>query len=135
MTVAARAALAAAALAAVAWLAIGLREARLAESGSAVAVGPARGLTPARTAQALRDLRDAARLTGHRDPDAFRARLLLRTGHPRQAIRILEGLVRDEPDNAPYWLAQAVASRGFDPARSARARERVVALDPVGASG
>jgi tetratricopeptide repeat protein len=130
-----RAGLLVAALAAIAWAAVGLREARLAESGSAVATGPASGLSAARTAQAAQDLRDAARLTGHRDPDAFRARILVRTGHPRRAVAILRGLVADEPDNASYWLALAAASRDVDPALSARARARVVSLDPVAGAG
>jgi hypothetical protein len=135
MSVPVRAGLLAAALAAIAWLAIGLREARLEASGRAVATGPASGLTAARVADADRDLRDADGLTPHHDPVALRARLLLRTGHPARAVALLRSLVREEPENADYWLALAVAARRVDPGLSARARTRVRALSPVGTPG
>ncbi len=132
MTLAVRVGLAAAALCAVAWFAVGLREAKLAEPAMAVAVGPASGLSPARTAKADRDLSDAAGLLGHRDPTAFRARLLARTGHPARAIALLRGLVRDEPDNATYWALLARTASGSDPSLAASARARLLVLDPRG---
>ena len=128
-----RAGLLVAALLAIAWMAVGLHEARLFESASAVAVGPDGGLTPARAARANTDLRDAAKLLGHRDPAAFRARLLARTGHPAAALRLLEGLVRDEPDNATYWAARERTASGSNPALAALARVRLHQLDPRGA--
>jgi hypothetical protein len=133
--VVARAGLVLAAAGVIAWLAIGLREARLEASGSAVATGPASGLTPARVARADRDLRDADRLTPHQDPAAFRARLLFRTGHPAQAVRIFQSLVRAQPENANYWLALAIAARRVDPPLAARARAKVRELSPVGTPG
>jgi predicted Zn-dependent protease len=133
MTMVARAALLAAAVAAIAWLAIGLREARLEAFGSAVAIGPTTGLTPARVARAEKDLRDADRLTPHHDPAAFRARLLARTGRRARAVRILESLVRDEPNNAIYWLALERAAARVNPRLAARARARVRELSPIGA--
>jgi hypothetical protein len=132
VTAAARAGLLMAAAAAIAWLAIGLREARLEAAGSAVATGPASGLTPSRVARAERDLRDADRLTPHRDPAAFRARLLARTRRPAQAVRVLESLVREEPENAVYWLALARTARRVDPALAMRARARLRELSPIG---
>ena len=135
MTAVVRGGLLAASVAAIAWLAIGLREARLEAAGSAVATGPATGLTPARVARADHDLRQADRLTPHHDPAAFRARLLLRTGRPAQAVRILESLVREEPDNANYWLALERAAGRVDRRLAARARARVRELSPIGAPG
>jgi Tetratricopeptide repeat len=132
MTAVARAGLLAAAVAAIAWLAIGLREARLEAAGSAVAIGPTTGLTPARVARADDDLRKADRLTPHHDPAAFRARLLARTGRPAQAVRILKSLVHDEPDNASYWFALERAASRMDPRLAARARARVRELSPLG---
>lgn len=132
MSAAVRAGLVAAALCAIAWMAVGLREAGLFESGSAVAVGPERGLRPTRVAVANGDLRDAADLLGHRDPTAFRARLLARTGHPAQAVRLLERLVGDEPDNVTYWALLARTASGLDPSLAARARARLHQLDPRG---
>lgn len=131
----ARAGLLVAAAAAIAWLGIGLREARLEANGSAVATGPASGLTPARVTRAERDLRDADRLTPHHDPAAFRARLLARTGRPAEAVRVLQSLVREEPENASYWLALAGAARRVNPPLAARARAKVRELSPVGTPG
>lgn len=130
-----RAGLVLAAAAVVVWLGIGLREARLEGAGTAVATGPDSGLTASRVARAERDLRDADRLTPHHDPAALRARLLLRTGRPEAATRILRSLVREEPENATYWLALAAAARRADPALAARARARVLQLSPVGVPG
>jgi hypothetical protein len=130
-----RAGLLVAAVAAIAWLAIDLHEARLQDAGTAVATGPAKGLTPARVARAERDLRDADGLSAHRDPAALRARLLLRTGHPAQATQILERLVDEEPENAIYWLGLAAAARRVDPPLAARARARIKQLSPVGTPG
>jgi hypothetical protein len=130
-----RGGLVAAAVAAIAWLGIGLREARLEAAGSAVAIGPTTGLTPARVARADHDLREADRLTPHHDPAVFRARLLARTGRPAQAVRILESLVREEPDNAIYWLALERAASRVDPRAAARARARVRELSPIGGPG
>ena len=131
----ARAGLVLAAAAAMAWLAMGLRETRLEAAGSAVATGPQSGLTPPRVARAQRDLRDADRLTPHHDPAAFRARLLVRTGRPAQAVRVLQSLVREEPENANYWLALARAAQRVDPPLAARARARLRALSPIGTPG
>jgi predicted Zn-dependent protease len=97
-----------------------------------VAIGTSTGLTPARVARADKDLRDADRLTPHHDPAAFRARLLARTDRPAQAVRILKSLVREEPDNAIYWLALERAAARVNPRLAARARARVRELSPIG---
>jgi predicted Zn-dependent protease len=130
MRPAARALLAVAALLVVAWLAVGLRTARLEESGAAVAVGPAAGLSPGRVARAQRDLRDASSPFADHDAELYRARLLERTRRPAAAVSILRALVREEPENVLYWEALARAAARVDPVLARQARARVAELNP-----
>ena len=132
MTVVVRLGLLCAAVAAIAWLGVGLRAARLEASGAAVADAPAGRLAPARVRQALRDLRAADDHTPHRDPALLRARLLARTGRSPEAVAILRRLVDEEPENALHWVALARAARGPE---AERARLRLRELSPVGTPG
>jgi len=132
MTAALRIALVCAAAAAVAWLGVGLRAARLEASGATVAKAPPGRLAPPRVQRALRDLRAADDHTPHRDPAWLRARLLARTGHRAQAAAILRRLVEEEPENAVYQLELARTARGNE---AARARARLRELNPIGTPG
>jgi predicted Zn-dependent protease len=128
---AARVALAAAALAVVAWLAVGLRAARLASDGADVARGAAQVSPGRRTSQALHRLRDAASRTPDKDPDDDRAWLLHRLGRDAAAIEVLVRLTRAQPDNAEYWADLARVSARTRPAVARAARARLRTLVPL----
>ena len=123
---AARVALALAAVAVLGWLAVGLWAARLAVEGREVARGYPRVTPGERSSQALDRLRRAASLSPDEDPDADRAWLLHRLRRDAAAIEVLQRLVRAQPRNADYWLAleRVSARRRPDLARRARARLR-----------
>jgi predicted Zn-dependent protease len=128
---AARIALAAAALAAIAWLSIGVRAAHLATEGHAVASAPERvRLAPGAVSRAERELRDAEQLVDDRDAAADRASLLARGGHPEAATALARRLTREEPDNVAYWFLLARVARRADPALARRAAARALELRP-----
>lgn len=52
------------------------------------------------------------------------------TRDPRRAVRELEGLVREEPENVAAWRVLYVATRRCDRRRSAEVADRIRALDP-----
>jgi predicted Zn-dependent protease len=114
----------------VVWLAAGLRAARLAVDGRAVAMAPAGPLAPGRVDEALDRLRRAADTTPDKDPDADRARLLDRLGREAEAIAILRGLTRAQPENAAYWAALGAAASTRRPRLAAEARARLRELAP-----
>jgi predicted Zn-dependent protease len=112
---------------AVAWLAVSLHDARQIERAKAFSLE--RDAGPARVEEAIRLLRGAGRL----NPDYTERAVLLasfeaRAGHPDRARRILEEVVRREPENRGAWRILASFTRRSDPARSAEARARARAL-------
>lgn len=127
---AARVALAVAAVAMLGWLAVGLWAARLAVDGEQVARSAARVTPGPRTSTALHRLRRAARLTPDDDPDADRAWLLHRLHRDGAAIALLERLVREQPRDAAYWADLARVSARTRPALARRARARLRELVP-----
>ena len=127
----ARIGLAAAALAAIAWLSIGLRAAHLAAEGHAVASAPERArLAPGAVSRAERRLRDAEHLVDDRDAAADRASLLARGGHAGAATALARRLTREEPDNVAYWFLLARVARRAEPALARRAAARALELRP-----
>jgi predicted Zn-dependent protease len=125
---AARVALAVAAVAVLGWLAVGLWAARLAAEGRDVARAPGAVRAGERASRALDRLRHAARLAPDGDPDLDRAWLLHRLGRDPEAIALLRRLVREQPRNADYWAQLARVSARTRPrvARAARARLRAL---------
>ena len=131
MSLPARIGLVAAAAAAIAWLAIGVRAAHLAAEGHAVAAAPGRAaLAPSVVSRAERELRDAERLVDDRDAAADRASLLARAGRPAAATALARRLTREEPDNVGYWLLLARVARRADPALARVAAARALELRP-----
>jgi hypothetical protein len=122
--VAARVALAVVAMLVLATLGVMERSERLGQEGfDAVARGELR------QGDAL--LRRATVLNPNTEVDGFRAQALGLTGQPVAAMRVLEGVVRREPDNLGAWADLLRVSRGRDPAQYRRAAAALGRLDPV----
>jgi hypothetical protein len=56
---------------------------------------------------------------------------LLKPGPRSAVIALAEAAVRREPDNASAWATLAVATDGVRPRRSAAAKRRALALNPL----
>ena len=127
-----RAALLVLAAAAVAWLAFAYRDARLEARGADIALNPLSRLTPGDVHEAV-DLFERSRAA---NPDTrpliFEAGLLARTGDLGRARRLLEDVVRREPENHDGWALLAGVTTRIEPARSAEARQRARSLNPLG---
>jgi len=128
-----RALVALAALAAIGWMALGLRATNALQAGEHVRdVAAARGGVSDAEFERARD--DLARAREHApDADALlvEAELLTRTGRDSDAVPILERLVREEPENIDGWFLLAAATEENDSARSAEAARRGRALSPL----
>jgi predicted Zn-dependent protease len=122
-----RVALAAIALLALAYLAVGLRNVVLAERGERFAA--LENPTAAQVEEA-EDLLERARLL---DPDTrpllVEGALLAAQGRD-EGRALLERAVEREPDNVLAWSVLAHATREADPARSRAARARMRELSP-----
>jgi Tetratricopeptide repeat len=120
------------AAAAVAWLAFAYRDARLEARGIEISFNPIARLTPAKVDEAV-DLFERSR-EGNPDtrPLQLEADLLWRTGHLERARRLLEDVVRREPENHDGWALLAAVTARSDPSRSAEARRQARALNPLG---
>jgi predicted Zn-dependent protease len=124
-----RATLVVVALVACLWLAAGLRSARLQAEAD-------KRLPAARVDDALvrhkRDLLDdARRLNPDPRPDISEAQLLLFIHRDREAVRLLEDVVRREPENFEAWRGLAQATLRVDPERSREALRRSQELNPL----
>ena len=118
------------AVAAIAWLAIGLRGLGLSERGERLSVAP--GATPAQVDEAARLLEDARFLNPDVRPLLAKGSLLVARGGRRapEGVALLEEAVRREPDNVVAWGVLASATRRVDPERSRAARARADELSP-----
>jgi predicted Zn-dependent protease len=114
------------AVAVLAWLGVMERAVRLQASGAAAAQ---RGDVAAAEA----DFRAARLLNPDSLPDVRRAFLYEGSGRPADAARVLEGVLRREPDNLEAWGLLYVFTRERDPASARRALEARRRLDPLGA--
>jgi predicted Zn-dependent protease len=123
-----RVALLALATAAVAWLAVGLAASRAQDELRDLVQATERP-TAADLARAD-ELRRAAERTPGRRPALMEATLRLKGDDAAGAARLLEQVVRGEPDNGEAWLLLARASEERDPARAQEAMARVRELAP-----
>jgi hypothetical protein len=126
---AARVCVALVALAALAWLGVMERDARLAKRGAA-AVRP--GASADQLARAEQDLRRARLLNPDTRPEVDLALLQRARDEQRQATATIDGVVRSEPDNLVAWGVLAVLARD-DPGATARALAARERLDPLNA--
>jgi hypothetical protein len=116
------------AIAAIGWLGVMERDARLYDRG--LAAGGSLD-DPGTIAQADADLRAARLLNPDRTPDVARALVLFTAGRQGQAQALIEDVLRAEPDNLSAWSALGYANSGKDPAVDERVREQVRRLDPL----
>jgi predicted Zn-dependent protease len=104
----ARIGLAVAALLVTAWFALGVYQSRaLSHARSA---GSGGRLTAAQARHADNLLHDAATLNPDRTVDVLRAQVALARGDAARARKILNGVVRREPQDLDAWIALARAS-------------------------
>jgi predicted Zn-dependent protease len=122
--VVARIAVAAVAVLVIGWLAVMERDVRL----QARAAG---AISAHRLTRAEDDLRRARLLNPDAAPDVTRAVAYRASGRVREAIELLEQVVRREPDNFTAWSVLQLSATGTDPATSRRALAVLRRLDPV----
>ena len=127
--IAVRAGIVVLAIAAIAWLGAGLAATRAQDDLShLVAVTERPTAAQLVRADALR--RDAERWVPGRRASLLEATMRLKGGDAEGAVRLLQDVVRDEPENAEGWLLLARAAGERDPALADRAMARVRALAP-----
>lgn len=120
-----RLALAALAVAALAFVVPQLLEERDLRTGRALATDPAKAAEARAT---LRSARDRS-LSG--EPRILEAQLLLFGGRPGEALAVVLPLARREPENLLAWRTVAAAARAAgDLTMQEEARRRLAALDP-----
>jgi hypothetical protein len=84
-------------------------------------------------AQADDDLRAAQLLNPDTTPDVSRALIRQVRGQGAAAARLVDDVLRREPDNLQAWGIRLVLARGHDPAAVRRAFAAQRRLDPVSA--
>ena len=128
---AARIALGVLVVAVIAWLALGLRNARLEADGARLIGDSPADTSPAHLAEARDDYQRAEKLSADTAPAVRVAGLENFTGHPREALEGLRDVVRREPDNFDAWLLMSSVAADIDPPLAARARARARELNPL----
>jgi hypothetical protein len=116
------------AIAAVGWLAVQQRDARLYDRGIAAA---GKLNNPKTIARAEADFKSAQLLTPDRAPVVGRALTLWITGRAPQARSLLEDVVAAEPDNLGAWTALGWVNAGNDPALTRRVVAENRRLNPL----
>jgi cytochrome c-type biogenesis protein CcmH/NrfG len=118
------------AVAALAWLALGLRSLGLTEDAERVAAIPAPA--PAALDEAVSSLEDARFLNPDTRPRLLEGVLLVRAGgaRTRDGLALIEDVVEREPENLIAWGVLADATERSDPGRSRAARARMRELSP-----
>ena len=86
--------------------------------------------TPERQREIRRQFADARKLNPNSRPGVAEASFLVATHHPREAARLLEPVVRNEPDNAEAWAILAGATEDTDRRRNAQALAQLRRLKP-----
>ncbi len=109
-----RVALAVLCLVVAAWLAIGLRDARLEQAGTELSRSPAAAQAAGIAQEADEQLDDATLLSPDTTPDLNRAGLALRRGDLDRGIGLLREVVEREPENLPAWRLLALAANAAD---------------------
>ncbi len=122
-----RLALLALSLVVAAFLVVGLRAARAESEAREIAV---QSTGRADDERALEAFRDARRLNPDTGPELAEAALLSLRRRYREAIAILERVVREEPQNADAWTLLLGASRAVDLALAVDADRELRRLKP-----
>jgi predicted Zn-dependent protease len=111
-----------------AWFALGIHQAHEVAHATNV-IGASRTLTVTKARAIESSLDSASRLDPDKELDILRARAAIKAGQPRDAQRILEGVVRAEPSNLEGWIWLAGAALGNPPVAH-RALAQIDKLDP-----
>jgi predicted Zn-dependent protease len=121
------------ALAAIAWMALGLRSTNALQAGERIrdAAAAEGGVADMELERAQRELARARQHAPDADALLVEAELLVRAGRDREAVPLLERLVREEPENIDGWFLLNAATKNTDPERSAEAARRGRALSPL----
>jgi hypothetical protein len=116
------------AMLAIGWLAVGFRSSRLLE----------RAEHP-RPGDSVVDRRDRLHAAEFLNPstefEVREAQVVLEAGDPREATRLLNGVVRQEPDNRQAWAGLVQAQAKTDPKAARRAFSELRRLVPPVDSG
>jgi hypothetical protein len=126
-----RAAIALAALLAIGWLGVLLRDEHVGAS-AADRIFYAPDLPPAELGRQLDRMEGARLLDPDPKVDLNRAGLLLLRGRRQEAAAIAGARARREPANLEAWRIVFQATRGTDPARAAQALAAIRRLNPLG---
>jgi Flp pilus assembly protein TadD len=128
MRAAVRVGLAVVGVAAVVWLALGLRASRLEARGIALATAnPSPAVVPA----SLQALKDAEQNNADTQPLLLQGELFIFVGQDARAIPPLLAVVRREPENFEAWrLLSNAADAAHNPALAARAQHQTLVLSP-----
>jgi predicted Zn-dependent protease len=127
--VAARVALAIAAVLACLWLIAGLRATRLqADADRRI---PAAQVDEAEVARKRDLLGDARRFNPDPAPEIREAQLLLFIERDRDAVSLLQDVVEREPENYEAWLGLRQAALRVDPELARRATREALRLNPL----
>jgi predicted Zn-dependent protease len=116
------------AVAALAWLALNMRDLNRFEDGERLAL--AQNTTRSQVDEAARLLEDSRFLNPDTRPMITEGAMLVARGDARDGRALLEKAVRREPDNVFAWAVLASATRRLDPERSREARARAAELSP-----
>ena len=126
---AARVALAIAAVLACLWLIAGLRATRL--QADADRRLPAARVDEAEVARKRDLLEDARRFNPDPAPEIREAQLLLFIERDRDAVSLLQDVVEREPENYEAWLGLRQAALRVDPELARRATREALRLNPL----
>lgn len=125
-----RLAVAVAAVIAIAWLAVLLRDHQLETSASNELLGkPAP--SAAAFAREMARVRDSGLLDPGSDADLVRAKALISRNRTREAGRVAEDIVRREPDNLEAWYT-LLFTRQIDHRPTADVLRAIRRIDPLG---
>jgi predicted Zn-dependent protease len=112
----------------IALLAVSIDALRADTQARKVAFGPDSGVRPEAVAAALADAREARRLAPDAPARLTEAFVLARAGRRAAAARVLERVVRDEPENVDAWVF--LSNAAGDRRRARAARRRAQQLNP-----
>jgi hypothetical protein len=124
-----RALVAIVAVLAVAWFAVGVRQAHDTDVATSIITGAA-PISPAQARHAAALLHDAGQLNPDSAVDLLRAHLAVRLGELARARAIALSVTRSEPQNPQAWLAYGSAA-AHDPAAFVLALRRLNELAPL----
>lgn len=110
------------------WLAVMERDAHALKRGVAIS-GRVRGATD--TVRAEQAFRDARKWNPDSAPDSGLAFLYQGAGRREDAVKIVDDVLRREPDNLTAWGLLFTLSRGVDAADERRALAARQRLDPL----